>query len=92
MALVRGAILAGGEARRMGGTPKGLLPVGGVRILDRLVAAFQEALGGLPLLVANAPDAGSWNAVLRDPGVVVGDDVFITIDVEAERPDDTPPS
>lgn len=49
----------------MDGLPKGLLPVGGIRILDRLVAAFQEALGGLPLLVANAPDAGSWSPGLR---------------------------
>jgi len=32
----------------------------------------------------------SWNADLRDTGLVVGDDVFITIDVEAERPDETP--
>ena len=65
MALVHGAILAGGSASRMGGVPKGLLEVGGIRILDRLVAAFQEALGELPLLVANAPDAGSWHPGLR---------------------------
>jgi molybdopterin-guanine dinucleotide biosynthesis protein A len=65
MTAVRGAILAGGEARRMAGIPKGLLQVGGVRILDRLVAAFVEALGSLPLLVANAPDAGSWRGDLR---------------------------
>ena len=39
----------------------------------------------------NRHDFGvSWNAELRDPGVVVGDDVFITIDLEAERPDETP--
>ena len=44
----------------MGGIPKGLLQVGGLRILDRLVAAFLEGLGSLPLLVANAPEAGSW--------------------------------
>lgn len=62
---IHGAILAGGEARRMGGTPKGLLPVGGIRILDRLVAAFEEALGRLPVLVANAPEAGSWRPGLR---------------------------
>jgi len=49
----------------MGGIPKGLLEVGGVRILDRLVAAFLEGLGSLPLLVANAPDAGSWQSGLR---------------------------
>ena len=65
MAAVQGAILAGGQASRMDGLPKGLLPVGGIRILDRLVAAFQEALGDLPLLVANAPDAGSWRPGLR---------------------------
>src|SRR5688500_9607407 len=65
MSAVQGAILAGGQASRMDGLPKGLLPVGGIRILDRLVAAFQEALGGLPLLVANAPDAGSWRTGLR---------------------------
>lgn len=53
----------------MGGVPKGLLEVGGIRILDRLVAAFLEGLGSLPLLVANAPDAGSWRGDLR----VVGD-------------------
>jgi len=65
MAPIQGAILAGGEARRMAGIPKGLLQVGGLRILDRLVAAFVEGMGSLPLLVANAPDAGSWRGDLR---------------------------
>jgi molybdopterin-guanine dinucleotide biosynthesis protein A len=60
-----GAILAGGGATRMGGVPKGLLEVGGRRILDRLVATFEEALGSLPLLVANAPDAPGWRPDLR---------------------------
>jgi hypothetical protein len=32
----------------------------------------------------------SWNADLKDSGFVVGDDVLITIDVEGERPDETP--
>lgn len=62
---IQGAILAGGRASRMDGLPKGLLEVGGLRILDRLVAAFLEGLGSLPLLVANAPDAGTWHAGLR---------------------------
>jgi len=62
---VNGAILAGGSASRLGGAPKGLLEVGGQRILDRLVASFEQALGTLPLLVANAPDAASWRADLR---------------------------
>lgn len=60
-----GAILAGGGATRMGGAPKGLLEVGGQRILDRLVATFHEALGTLPLLVANAPEAAGWRPDLR---------------------------
>lgn len=49
----------------MGGAPKGLLEVGGMRILDRLVEAFQLALGRLPLLVANAADAPEWREDLR---------------------------
>jgi molybdopterin-guanine dinucleotide biosynthesis protein A len=57
---VRGAVLAGGAAQRYGGEPKGLLEVGGRRILDRVVDALVAGTGGLPLLVANAPDASSW--------------------------------
>lgn len=49
----------------MGGLPKGLLEVGGHRILDRLVAAFETALGVTPLLVANAPEASGWCPGLR---------------------------
>lgn len=62
---MNGAILAGGGATRMGGVPKGLLEVGGQRILDRLVATFEQALGRLPLLVANAPGAAEWRPDLR---------------------------
>lgn len=62
---IHGAILAGGEARRLGGVPKGLLAVGGRRILDRLADAFVEALGEPPLLVANAPEAAGWRRDLR---------------------------
>ena len=53
-------MLAGGAARRYGGVPKGLLEVGGRRILDRLVDVLQSVTGALPLLVANAPDAPAW--------------------------------
>jgi len=38
--------------------------VGGVRILDRLVDAFQDALGTLPLLIANDPGASAWHPSL----------------------------
>jgi molybdopterin-guanine dinucleotide biosynthesis protein A len=42
-----------------------LLEVGGKRIIDRLVASFEAALGALPLLVANAPEAAGWHPGLR---------------------------
>lgn len=62
---VRGAILAGGAARRFGGRPKGLELVGGVRILDRIVRALEEATGLPPILVANDPAAARWHPGLR---------------------------
>ena len=65
---VRGAVLAGGGATRFEGKPKGLELVGGERILDRLVGVMTAALGEPPLLVANAPDAGSWRQDLRTVG------------------------
>jgi molybdopterin-guanine dinucleotide biosynthesis protein A len=62
---VRGAVLAGGAARRYGGRPKGLLEVGGRRILDRVVDALIAVTGRPPLLVANAPDASAWRPDLQ---------------------------
>jgi molybdopterin-guanine dinucleotide biosynthesis protein A len=67
---VSGAILAGGEATRFGGKPKGLELVGGERILDRLARMLTRALGAPPLLVANAPDAWTWRSDLRTVGDV----------------------
>lgn len=58
-------ILAGGGASRFGGRPKGLELVGGRRILDRLVAEFELALGAVPLLVANDPGATGWRPDLE---------------------------
>ncbi len=62
---MRGAVLAGGAARRYGGVPKGLLTVGAERILDRVVARVQAATGSLPLFVANAPGAAGWRPDLE---------------------------
>jgi molybdopterin-guanine dinucleotide biosynthesis protein A len=62
---VRGAVLAGGAARRYGGRPKGLVELGGRRILDWVVDALQGVTGEPPLLVANAPDAARWRPDLR---------------------------
>ena len=62
---MRGAVLAGGAARRYSGRPKGLLEVGGRRILDRVVEAVAAVTGAPPLLVANAPDAPAWRPDLK---------------------------
>ncbi|HYL22552.1 MAG TPA: molybdenum cofactor guanylyltransferase [Gemmatimonadales bacterium] len=62
---MRGAVLAGGAARRYGGRPKGLVELGGRRILDRVVDVVAAVTGEAPLLVANAPDAGGWRPDLR---------------------------
>lgn len=62
---MRGAVLAGGAARRYGGLPKGLLQLGGRRILDRVVDALGAVLDAPPLLVANDPEAAGWRPDLR---------------------------
>ncbi len=62
---MRGAVLAGGAASRYGGVPKGLLAVGGRRILDRVVDSVQTVTGALPLLIANAPGASAWRPDLK---------------------------
>lgn len=66
---MRSAILAGGTASRFDGTPKGLELIGGDRIIDRLIQPLRSATGELPVLIANAPDAGEWHPDLK----VVGD-------------------
>src|ERR1041384_7746469 len=63
--MMRGAILAGGNAARFSGRPKGLEQVGGGRILDRVVTALSEALGTIPFLVTSSPDAASWRPDLE---------------------------
>jgi molybdopterin-guanine dinucleotide biosynthesis protein A len=52
--------MAGGQASRFGGKPKGLEKVGGERIADRALRALQAAVGEPPVVVANAPEAAEW--------------------------------
>jgi molybdopterin-guanine dinucleotide biosynthesis protein A len=54
-----GAILAGGRGTRLGGTDKGLLEVGGRRMIDRVSDALLPLVPEL-ILVSNAPEAGQW--------------------------------
>ncbi|MDE0590817.1 molybdenum cofactor guanylyltransferase MobA [Halocynthiibacter sp. C4] len=44
-----GVILAGGEARRMGGGDKGLLPLSGVSLLDHVIARLSPQVADLAL-------------------------------------------
>ena len=62
---VAAAILAGGRARRLGGATKAALDVGGLRIIDRQLAALRLAVGGPIFIVAR--DATPY----RDLGVEV---------------------
>lgn len=64
-----GVILAGGQATRYGGRPKGLERVGGMRVIDRVAEVLAPATNDL-LLVANDPTASEWL-----PGVRVAPDV-----------------
>ncbi|MDQ6828794.1 MAG: molybdenum cofactor guanylyltransferase [Gemmatimonadota bacterium] len=66
---VTGVILAGGQASRYGGRPKGLERVGGRRVIDRVADALARATDEL-LLVANDERASEWL-----PGVRVAADV-----------------
>lgn len=54
-----GAILAGGESSRMGGVRKGLEPVGGTRIIDRVALALSGASDTV-ILIANDASAIEW--------------------------------
>jgi len=66
---VTGAVLAGGDASRYGGRPKGLERVRSTRVIDRVADALRGATDEL-LLIANDPAAESWL-----PGVRVVRDV-----------------
>lgn len=50
-----GAILAGGQARRMGGINKALLEVGGIAILDRILATLGASCERV-IVIANRPE------------------------------------
>lgn len=54
-----GAILAGGQSARLGGVAKGLLQVGGARMIDRVADAMRPVVGEI-VIVSGAADAGSW--------------------------------
>lgn len=63
-------LLAGGEARRFDGLPKGLATVDDVRIADRILAALRGATEH-QLVVSNDPRAAEWFPSLRVAADVV---------------------
>ena len=50
-----GVILAGGQARRMGGGDKGFLPLGRRRIIDHVIARLQPQCGALAISAIGDP-------------------------------------
>ena len=54
-----GVLLAGGASTRFGGTPKGLAPLGGVRMADFVVRAL-DAVCTETIVAANDPAAAQW--------------------------------
>ncbi|HLB09272.1 MAG TPA: molybdenum cofactor guanylyltransferase [Gemmatimonadaceae bacterium] len=64
-----GVILAGGQASRYGGRPKGLERVHGERVIDRVAKVLGAVTDSL-LLIANDPSAAAWL-----PGIRVARDV-----------------
>ena len=67
-----GAILAGGQARRFGGGAKGLALVGGLRIVDRVLAALHEVAGEVVLVGAPPAIAATLPALRPIPDEAPG--------------------
>jgi molybdenum cofactor guanylyltransferase len=61
---VTGVVLAGGQATRFGGQPKGLELIRGTRIVDRVVSVLRATTDDL-LLVANDPGGSTWLPGIR---------------------------
>lgn len=59
-----GVILAGGQATRYGGLPKGLERVAGERVIDRVANVLTQTTDEL-LLIANDPSASTWLSGVR---------------------------
>src|SRR5881227_864362 len=69
-----GAVLAGGESRRLDGIAKGLLEVGGRRIVDRVLAAVRSATDELFLITNDTAvrDVPSFGDVRDGRGSLIG--------------------
>ena len=71
------AILAGGRARRFGGRPKALLPVGGRRIIDRQIAVLATVTDRVVVVAADRERYAAlgipiWEDLVPDTGPLGG--------------------
>ena len=88
---VTGVIQAGGRSTRMGGQPKALLPLGGKRIIERVVDAVASVLDellvvtntperyaflGLPMVPDEFPDGGALGGIYSGLRAAGGDAAF----------------
>lgn len=91
MPRVSGVILAGGKSRRMGGSPKALLPFGGRPLIQRIAETLQSVLPeclvvtntpelyaflGLPMVGDLFPDGGSLGGIYTGLRAVSGEAAF----------------
>lgn len=97
-----GVILAGGQATRMGGGDKGLLPLKGARVLDHVIARLAPQVGamalnangdpgrfdlGLPVIADSIPDfAGPLAGVLAGMDWAAGQGAESIVTVAADTP------
>jgi len=68
---VTGVIQAGGQSTRMGGRPKGLMELGGRRIIERVRSAIEGAVDDL-LIVTNTPELYAFLGLRMVPDVFPG--------------------
>jgi molybdopterin-guanine dinucleotide biosynthesis protein A len=88
MPRVSGVILAGGRSRRMGGSPKALLPFGGLPLIEHISETLRSVLSdclvvtntpelygslGLPMVGDVFPDGGSLGGLYSGLRAVPGD-------------------
>lgn len=66
-----GAILAGGQARRMGGINKAQLPVGGVPIIERINATLSRCCEQV-IVIANHPESYRERGLTVFPDLIPG--------------------
>jgi molybdopterin-guanine dinucleotide biosynthesis protein A len=66
-----GVLVAGGQSRRLGGLPKGLVRRGGETIAERSLAVFRDLFGEV-LVVANDPAPWAGLSVRVVPDAVAG--------------------